>query len=184
MRKTIEFQWLMGNQRFRELTNYRNRCYTLLKRLKTQHLNYYVTLTLDPKKKDSKNINSFFEGIRKLFKRYKVDYYLVPELHQSGAYHFHGFLYISYNNLKYLVDKNRIDNFGNNLYGFIPYERNYGFTSIVEIDDYESIKTKKMVKYTIKYVLKSGFNARYSNSNFYKEYVNDFMDELISLYAG
>ena len=57
---------------------------------------YFVTLTIDPEKVDSKNPKEVYRKahatLSNLVQRYGVSYILIPELHKSGAIHFHGFM--------------------------------------------------------------------------------------------
>ncbi len=57
---------------------------------------WFVTLTIDPHKLDSKDINEVREKVTNFLsnakKRKDLRYILVPEFHKSGAIHFHGFI--------------------------------------------------------------------------------------------
>ena len=57
---------------------------------------YFVTLTFDPKKVNSKDPKEVYRKahatLSNLVQRADVSYILIPELHKSGAIHFHGFV--------------------------------------------------------------------------------------------
>lgn len=63
----------------------------------TNDFTWFVTLTYNPQIVDSKNYdtakNTFLKWCRRMRDTYKkFDYLLIPELHKSGAVHFHGLL--------------------------------------------------------------------------------------------
>lgn len=79
----------------------RKQIYAIRRRIKGYTLmndfKWFVTLTLNPEKIDSFDFNvaktTLLKWCRKIRDRYgKFDYLLVPELHKSGAIHFHGLL--------------------------------------------------------------------------------------------
>ena len=58
----------------------------------------FVTLTLDPKKYERHDIKKFIKDLAHFIRNYKakhsldIKYLLIPERHQDGAWHMHGFL--------------------------------------------------------------------------------------------
>jgi len=57
---------------------------------------YFVTLTLDPAKIDRYDPTAVTKALNRwtdnMVRRHGLRYILVPELHQDGAFHFHGFM--------------------------------------------------------------------------------------------
>nr|WP_326171392.1 hypothetical protein [uncultured Oscillibacter sp.] len=58
---------------------------------------YYVTITVDPKRFDRWDLDVIWEYLCRFFRFYsrnysRLSYLLVPERHKDGAWHFHGFL--------------------------------------------------------------------------------------------
>lgn len=58
---------------------------------------YFVTITVDPKKFDRRDLDEIWASLYLFIKFYSarfcpLRYLLVPEFHQDGAWHFHGFL--------------------------------------------------------------------------------------------
>ena len=79
----------------------RKQVYAIRRRIKWYALSndfrWFVTLTFDPEKIDSFNFEiakkAILKWCRLMRDRYKrFDYIIIPELHQSGAVHFHGLL--------------------------------------------------------------------------------------------
>lgn len=79
----------------------RKQIYAIRRRIKWYALSndfrWFVTLTFDPEKIDSFNFEiakkALLKWCRFMRDRYKrFDYIIIPELHQSGAVHFHGLL--------------------------------------------------------------------------------------------
>lgn len=89
---------------------------------------YFITLTLDPKKYDRfnlqnwhKDLSSFFKSINRKFSC-KIRYLLVPERHENGAWHIHGLIQGIPSNLVKLNDNGYLD--------FIPYNLQFGYCSL------------------------------------------------------
>lgn len=112
---------------------------------------YFITLTFDPKK-----VNSFDYAevskvlsiwLNNLKKRYAPDfkYIIVPELHKSGRYHFHG-LIADIGNLK-LVDSGHKTSAGDVIYNIENYK--LGFTTATKIKD-----ASRVSSYITKYITK------------------------------
>lgn len=109
---------------------------------------YFVTLTLDPKKYDRYDLSNYIKDlgqfIRDYRKKYDVDiqYLLIPEQHSDGAWHMHG-----------LVRGIPKEHLSNNLNGFKSwnaYTDKFGFMSIDDIRSKEAVS-----KYITKYITKS-----------------------------
>ena len=60
------------------------------------NFDYFVTLTIDPKRHDSMDLSGFFSKLSRFFRYYRsqynanVQYVLIPERHEKGGWHFHG----------------------------------------------------------------------------------------------
>ena len=111
---------------------------------------WFVTLTIDPQKCDSfdgaavvKKLNAWCSN---MVQRRGLKYILVPERHQSGRIHFHGF----FNDCLNVADSGHTDSQGHKIYNLPQWS--LGFTTAIELyDDYT-----KAVGYVCKYVGKQG----------------------------
>lgn len=111
---------------------------------------WFVTLTIDPQKCDSfdgkavvKKLNAWCSN---MVQRQGLRYILVPERHQSGRIHFHGF----FNDCVTAVDSGHMDRQGHKVYNLPQWS--LGFTTAIELyDDYT-----RAVGYVCKYVGKQG----------------------------
>lgn len=124
---------------------------------------YFVTLTFDDKKIDRYNLDvikkSVVQKIRDDNKKYglQIKYLLIPELHQNGAYHFHGLfmgLPVDYLRLFKQSDniplklKNRLKQ-GVKVYEWCSFRERFGWC------DFESILNKEACgRYITKYITK------------------------------
>lgn len=79
----------------------RRQLYAIRRRIKgyafSNNFRWFVTLTFNPEKVDSSNYetakNTLLKWCRRMRDRHKqFDYLIIPELHKSGAVHFHGLL--------------------------------------------------------------------------------------------
>lgn len=142
---------------------YQNRKRTIKKNIKEKDLNIWATITFKQSKAISEVNKKTFQALRVLFKRYDINYILVPERHESGLYHLHGFLSIPHwhssrklfqpktnDNNKPLFDK-----FGNQLYHFEPITKNYGFNHLIDLTYKNYRELRKIISYSVKYTLKS-----------------------------
>ncbi|MGI6612437.1 MAG: rolling circle replication-associated protein [Candidatus Nanosyncoccaceae bacterium] len=109
---------------------------------------YFVTLTLDPFKRDTKDLKSYISALSR-FVRYcrseyglDLQYLLIPEKHKSGSWHFHG-----------LIKGLTRDHLVLNNHGYLDwpaYKNRFGYISL------SSVKSKERVsKYITKYLTKS-----------------------------
>lgn len=112
---------------------------------------YFVTLTFNPEKVDSYNYQEvtkkLSQWIKNLKKRYSPDlkYIIVPELHKSGRYHFHG-LFSDIGNMP-LVDSGKRLPDGSTIYNIGNYT--LGFTTATKIKD-----NARVTSYIAKYITK------------------------------
>jgi len=124
---------------------------------------YFFTFTINKNCYDRYNLKEFkkvlAQWIRDYRKKHKVDvkYLLIPEKHEDGAWHFHGFLYglpvehltqfkIGDKMGKYIADK--VKN-GDVIYNWSAYANKFGFCSLEPIRHQE-----KAVNYITKYISK------------------------------
>lgn len=157
---SIQFEkWLVD---YKELQNKSNRKRTIKRNIKEKGLNWYCTLTLNPEKKGDKTLKQLQASIRKMMSRYDIDYVLIPELTEKGAFHFHGFLRVDDSELierKIIAGKPIVDRYKNEVYNLVPFEKNYGYTQLVRIDSKNEIERNKLVNYTVKYAVKGEFKT-------------------------
>lgn len=113
---------------------------------------WFITLTFDPEKVNSFDYEECVEHLKRftqrLQKRHFV-YLLVPELHESGRYHFHGLVKgnLPVTPAKSPYGKLLLDDKGRQIYNISIYE--YGFTTATAIDD-----MSKAASYVAKYITK------------------------------
>lgn len=124
---------------------------TLQKHVEMNNLIFYVTFTINPHWhcSDDAGYKKLIHSMQTMLKRKNVKYFLVPERHENGSWHFHGFI----EDNPYMKITEHKDKHGNRVFHFLPFQENYGFTSCVLIPDNKKAKTK-MIRYTIKYTLK------------------------------
>lgn len=125
---------------------------------------YFVTLTLDPKKYDRYNLGKFIkdlgQDIRNQRRKYGADiqYLLIPEPHKDGAWHMHGLingfpdqeleLFTLQDKLPYRVLE--LIKEGHKIYNWTRYAEKFGWCTV------ERVKSRNAVsKYITKYISKS-----------------------------
>lgn len=112
---------------------------------------YFITLTFNPEKVDSMNYAEVVKKLSKWLKNLKMRYapelryIIVPELHKSGRFHFHG-LFASIGNMT-LVDSGKRLPDGEPIYNLGNY--NLGFTTATRIKDETRVSS-----YITKYISK------------------------------
>lgn len=152
--KEKEFnEWIEKRKKIQSKSRSRN---TIRKNISEKQLNYSVLFTLQP---DKHNIceKVLKRSLTQLLRRYNIPYVLVPEYHQSGVIHFHGFVRIENSKdiqVKMFEDKPVIDKYNNIVYEFLPLEKNYGFTQLKSIENKSSIEKALMINYVSKYISK------------------------------
>lgn len=124
---------------------------------------YFVTLTLDPERRDRYDLNLIAKQLGKFINNYNfrtdaaVKYLLIPEHHRDGAIHFHGLLSglpPSHLAAFKLSDKipARMKSMlreGRQLYDWPAYAKSFGFTSL------ETIRSpERCAAYMTKYITK------------------------------
>lgn len=116
---------------------------------------YFVTLTLDPKKYNRADLKKYKKDLKEFLNNYKknhgskIEYVLIPELHEDGNnWHMHGLIkgilpkHITLSKYK---DKN-----GDFYLDWLQYSKKFGFISIGKIKDKD-----KVCSYITKYINKS-----------------------------
>lgn len=133
--------------------------------------NYFVTLTIDPSKRDSFDLQAFHSDLSQMIKNLnktvyhstvKIKYLLIPELHKSGACHMHGFLagllpeelhlFTLDEILPYKI-RNRIKS-GRKVFSWKDYARNFGHCDLEYIESKEGAAA-----YMTKYIQKEMVNT-------------------------
>lgn len=122
---------------------------------------YWCTFTLSPEKYDRYNLEiykkDFSEFIHNTNRRRenKITYILIPEMHEDGAWHMHGFI----NGL--LESDLKLND--NDYLTWQKYNDKFGFMSLSKIKDLE-----KTAKYSMKYMTKdSSRNVTESGAHLY-----------------
>lgn len=115
---------------------------------KSNGWNWFFTLTFNPDKVDSfnydetsKKLSLWLNNMRK--KCPDMKYLVVPELHESGRWHFHG-LFANVENMKF-VDSEKRDKKGRIIYNVDSYR--LGFSTATQIEDLQ-----KACNYIAKYI--------------------------------
>lgn len=113
---------------------------------------YFLTLTIDPKKYDRKNLQYYYKHFSKFLQNYKkkysleIFYILVPEKHKDNTWHMHGLI-------KGIPESHFTQN-KNGYLDWLPYHDRFGYISLSKIKNHEAIS-----KYITKYVTKDMSNT-------------------------
>lgn len=120
---------------------------------KNNKFDYFVTLTFDPQEVDSFSYDSCVTAIKcftDILRHSGCKWLMVPELHESGRYHFHGLIQGSLK-LESAINPHTgsllLDGSGRQIYNIKNYQ--YGFTTATEITDH-----KRTASYIAKYISK------------------------------
>lgn len=140
---------------------------------------WWCTFTIDPEKYDRYQLDVFYKAFAQFINNYntkcqeeehKVKYVLVPEQHEDGAWHMHGFI-------KGIRPKDLYIN----QYGYQTwkqYEKKFGFISMSEIKNIE-----KAASYAIKYMTKNADkNVQELNKHMY--YCSKGLNKAVELFRG
>lgn len=109
---------------------------------------YFLTLTLDKEKYDRHNLSKYIKDLGQLIRNYRRDkkvdiqYLLIPEPHQDGAWHMHGLI-------KGIPEEELTIN-KNGYLDWLPYSNKFGWCSIDKVRSQEAIS-----KYITKYISKA-----------------------------
>jgi hypothetical protein len=162
----IQFnKWLESIKEHQKKSNKRR---TIKNNIDKKHLTWYCTLTLNPQKKGDKTLKELQKSINIMMSRNNIQYVLVPEYHESGAIHFHGFLNIPNPDLierKIINGKSIKDRYGNPVYILAPFEKNYGFTQLINIANKNEYTRNRTVNYIVKYAIKDNSKIMSSRCN-------------------
>lgn len=121
----------------------------------------FVTCTVSPEKYDRYNLKAYYKDfsqyIKDLKKRYgfSIQYLLVPEMHEDGAWHIHGMIKgLPKNQLRPFHLKEKLPNYirnklkaGQEVYNWFGYAYRFGFCDIEYIRNNEAT-----CKYIVKYI--------------------------------
>ena len=124
---------------------------------------YFMTLTLDPKKYDRYNLKKFHKELsvwlqnlnRK--REQKIKFILIPEQHKDGAWHMHGFISgLTSDDVRLFKVTDKIPKYiknklieGQEVYNWLPYMEKFGFCDLEPIRSVE-----KASSYVLKYITK------------------------------
>ncbi len=140
------------NKKQRSLKNSKSRTIQKIYEItRSNEWEYFVTLTFNPEKVNSFDypevVKKLSDWLHNLKKRYSHDlkYIVVPELHKSGRFHFHG-LFADIGNMQ-LVDSGKRLVDGSIIYNIGNYD--LGFTTATKIKDNERVSS-----YITKYISK------------------------------
>lgn len=124
---------------------------------------YFITLTLDPKKYDRFNLSVYIKDLGQFIRDYRkkhniqISYLILPEEHEDGAWHVHGLikgLPLHHLTLFTLNDKlpyKVLDSIkqGQQIYNWASYAEKFGYCTLSLIKDNERIAS-----YITKYISK------------------------------
>lgn len=131
---------------------------------------YFVTLTLDPKKYDRYNLKKYIKDlsqfIRDQRKKYgaEIKYLLVPEMHENGAWHMHGLLMGLNDDM--LSPNGNCDKHGNLYFHWTGYAKKFGYMSLSPVRDSVAVglyMRKYITKTLADTVLEVGNHTYYSS---------------------
>ena len=152
---------------------------------------YFVTLTIDPKKYDSKNYDVVSDLVRRFVKNLKyydsnVRCLIVPEKHKSGCFHFHGLVKGDIKDA--LVDSGH--RFNDRVVFNFSRCWSFGFSNVQKVENTLAVE-KYITKYSTKELLNDlKYQHRYFQSNLknadmnrffiHPDFINDMLLELSS----
>lgn len=124
---------------------------------------WYATLTLDPQKYDRTDLGQYIKDLSQFIRDFrkktgnKVKYLLIPERHQDGSWHMHGFFmglpvgelhaFTTTEHLPYHILKRLAD--GIQVYTWGAYAQRFGYSCMERIQNQEAVS-----KYITKYITK------------------------------
>ena len=129
---------------------------------------WFATLTLDKTKYDRKDLGKFIKDLSQFIRNYRrktghaVKYLLIPEHHQDGAWHLHGFFMglpveelRAFQRSDHIPRKllDRIEK-GKSVYTWEAYAKKFGYAVLEPIENHEAVS-----KYITKYITKEAMNT-------------------------
>jgi len=111
---------------------------------------YFVTLTLDPKKYNRYDLDGFIKDLGQFIRNYRrvhgldIQYLLIPERHSDGAWHMHG--------LMKGIPEEYLHINGNGYLDWKAYKDRFGWISLDKVRNKEAVS-----KYITKYITKEQF---------------------------
>lgn len=113
------------------------------------NFDYFVTLTFNPQKVDSLNVEEVKRAIKNWLnngvKRRNYSYIAIPEYHKSGRIHLHALMS---GDLK-LVDSGHVHN-GKTIYNIADWQEKFGFCTAIPIDGNITALSYYITKYITK----------------------------------
>lgn len=137
---------------------------------------YWCTFTISPDKYDRYNLEVYRKDFAKFIKNLnlrrieKIVYLLIPEMHEDGAWHMHGFI-------NGLGDSDLVLN-NNGYYTWKKYNDKFGYMSLSLIDDLE-----KSSSYCLKYMTKDK-SRNVSDLGAHLYYCSKGLNSAVTLYKG
>lgn len=153
---------------------------------------YFVTLTLNPKYHDRKDLNNYKRKLSTWVKNYnrlhktEIKYLLIPEEHKDASWHMHGLImglpieHMQEFNIDEKLPLKMLSEIanGNTLYNWPAYAKAFGYLSISKIRNAESVS-----KYITKYITKNLLKTRVSlNDHLY--YASHGLKRAEIIYTG
>ena len=129
---------------------------------------WFVTLTLDPQKYNRYDLEKYIKDLSQFIRDYRkrsgneLKYLLIPETHESGAWHFHGFFmnlpkaelhkFTEFEHLPYSILSKLTK--GKVIYTWQAYADKFGYACIESIKNHEAVS-----KYITKYITKDAMRT-------------------------
>lgn len=141
---------------------------------------WFITLTLDPNKYDRTDLPKFKKDFGQMIRDYRkktsanIKYLLIPERHQDGSWHMHGFIYgLPLEELhKFTLDEHipyrireRIEQ-GVDVYTWKKYEQKFGYAVFEQICNHKAVSgyiTKYVTKDTMRTITELNAHAFYAS---------------------
>lgn len=116
---------------------------------------YFITLTIDRKKYDASDLNTLTKEIKRKLKTYKqsnkdFQYLIIPELHEDKKnFHFHGLM----RGIKksHIIEHRKLKQ--RMRYNWTYWEKHFGFTSFIELDNNKTRVANYITKYMTKDII-------------------------------
>ena len=118
---------------------------------RNENWDWFVTLTLNPEKVDRYNYNECSKKVSQWLKNCRkkcpdLKYIIVPEMHDDGAFHFHGLL-ANIENLVITCSGHKAKKTGDIIYNLDSYR--FGWSTMTKVKNNDAV-----IKYMTKYITK------------------------------